>query len=236
MLLLRGSGIVKTIKFKDPVYLGDCLNAVKIFNEKEVDELIIVDYKASLEEREPDLNRINEIASECFMPLVYGGGISSFEHAKNIFNQGVEKVIINSNSVNYNLISRIASVYGNQSVVISIDAKKNLMGKYGVYTHSGNYRIKTNLKDHLKNILNAGAGEIFLQSIDHDGTMKGYDIELLNEVKTFINVPLILAGGAGKISDFDLAFDSGANAVAAGSMFVFKGRHKAVLINYPEKQ
>ncbi len=236
MLLLRGSGIVKTIKFKDPVYLGDCLNAVKIFNEKEVDELIILDYRASLEGREPDLDRINEIASECFMPLVYGGGISTFEHAKNIFNQGVEKVIINSNSGNYNLISQIASVYGNQSVVISIDAKKNLMGKYGVYVRSGNDRLKINIKDHIHNLLNAGAGEIFLQSIDHDGTMKGYDIELLNEVKSLINVPLILAGGAGNISDFDLAFESGANAAAAGSMFVFKGKHKAVLINYPKKQ
>lgn len=235
MLLLSGSGIVKTIKFKKPVYLGDCLNAVKIFNEKEVDELIILDYKASLEGRDPDLNRINEIASECFMPLVYGGGISSFEHARNIFNQGVEKIIINSNSSNYDLITKIATVYGNQSVVIAIDAKINLLGKYGVYIRSGSDKLKIYIKDHIQNILNAGAGEIFLQSIDHDGLMKGYDIDLLNEVKSLVNVPLILAGGAGTIDDFDLAFESGADAVAAGSMFVFKGKHKAVLINYPKK-
>jgi len=235
ILLLRGSGIIKTQKFKKPIYLGDPLNAVKIFNQKEVDELIILDIFASIEKRGPDFTKIHNIATECFMPLAYGGGISTFEQARDVFNQGVEKVIINSNFNKPDLINSISKVYGSQSVIGAIDVKKNLFGKYEVYTHSGTKKVKEGLLDYAKKMEILGAGELFLQSIDKDGTMDGYDLDLIKEVSFNLSIPMIVAGGAGSINDFALAIKAGASAVGAGSLFVFKGKHKAVLISYPDR-
>lgn len=236
VLSLKGSGIIKTNKFKAQTYLGDPLNAVKIFNEKEVDELVILDIFATKENRDPNYSRIKDIATECFMPLAYGGGISNIEQIKKVFDQGVEKVIINSASTNYELISEAAEIYGGQSIVISIDVKKNFWGKYESFLVSGSKKNKTPLKAHLKKISEAGAGEVILQSIDNDGVMQGYDVELIEYVSDEIEMPLVALGGAGNINDFKEAVDSGASAVAAGSFFVFKGKHKAVLISYPTQQ
>ncbi len=237
VLLLRGngSGIVKTTKFKNPTYLGDCLNAVKIFNEKEVDELVILDINCSNECREPDYKLINEIASECFMPLAYGGGIKDIDQIKQVFSQGVEKIIINSASTNYSLIENASKIYGSQSIIISLDVKKNIFGDYDLYFNSGSIKSKISLNNHIKNLNNAGAGEIIIQSINKDGTLSGYDLKLINRVSHLTDLPLIALGGASSLDDFNDAINNGASGVAAGSFFVFFGKHKAVLISYPNQ-
>lgn len=236
VLSLKGSGIIKTHKFKSQTYLGDPLNAVKIFNEKEVDELVILDIFASKENREPNYQKIKNIATECFMPLAYGGGIKSIEQVKKIFDQGVEKVIINSSSSNHDLIKNASDIYGSQSIVVSIDVKKNLWGNYEVYTHSGTKKLKTGIKEHVNNVCLAGAGEIVLQSIDNDSVMNGYDLKLINKVSSNIDIPIVILGGAGELRHFKEAVDNGASAVAASSMFVYKGKHRAVLISYPTQE
>lgn len=236
VLSLKGSGMIKTHKFKDQTYLGDPLNAVKIFNEKEVDELVILDIFASKEGREPNFNRIKNIATECFMPLAYGGGIKTIEHIVKAFDQGIEKVILNSNATNLALIKQAANRYGNQSIVVSVDVKKNLFGKYEVFAFSGSKKVKTNLETYVKEIEQAGAGEIIIQSINNDGEMKGYDVNLIKKVSDTVDIPVVALGGAGKLEDLKLAVDAGASAVAAGSIFVFKGKHRAVLINYPTQE
>tara|TARA_B100002052_G_C15684974_1_gene507975 strand:+ start:34 stop:801 length:768 start_codon:yes stop_codon:yes gene_type:complete len=238
VLLLRnlGFGMEKTINFKNPKYVGDCLNAVKIFNEKLVDELIILDYRCSTDGREPDYKKINSLATECFMPLSYGGGISSLDQAKKIFNQGIEKIIINTHSTNYKLIEDISKVYGSQSIIVSLDYKKNFFGKIDFYLKSGNIKIKSGIETHIENLKNSGVGEIIIQSIDKEGTMKGYDYSLFNKIGSLIDCPLIALGGASGIDDFTLALRNGADAVAGGSYFIYYGKHKAVLINYPTQQ
>lgn len=236
VLTLKGSGLIKTVKFKSQTYLGDPLNAVKILNEKEVDELVILDIFATKEKREPNYARIKAIATECFMPLGYGGGIRTLDQIKKIFDQGVEKVIINSEAVNYDLISKAAEIYGSQSIVVGIDVKKNLLGKYGIYTSSGSKKIKPSIEEHLKAVTKAGAGEIVLQSIDNDGVMQGFDLKLIQKVSNNLSLPLVVLGGAGELGHFKEALDHGASAVAAGSFFVFKGKHRAVLISYPSQE
>ncbi len=228
-------GLVKTTKFKNPGYVGDPLNAVKIFNEKEVDEIVLLDMYASLEGRTPNLKLINEIASECFIPLAYGGGISTFEHAKSVFDQGVEKIIINSNLLDLKLINSIVKVYGSSSVCASIDIKKNFFGNYNVFNKSNKILNKYDIFDLIKLIQDNGVGEIFIQSVNNDGCMKGYDLEIIKKIKDLINVPLVISGGAGSINDFSLAISAGASAVAASSFFIYKGIHKAVLISYPNQ-
>jgi cyclase len=234
VLLLSGTGFVKTVKFGKQVYLGDAINIVKIFNEKEVDEIIILDITATKEHREPNFNLIEEIISEAFMPVCYGGGVKNFEHAKRLFRIGVEKISINSVvNNNISLIKEISDSYGSQSVVVSIDIEKNFFGKYHIKTHSGTKKIKTNITKYLEEIQNIGAGEILINSINNDGLMNGYDLELLNLIPKDYKIPVVICGGAGALKDFKVALDYGASSVAAGSFFVFQGPLKAVLITYP---
>lgn len=237
-LLLKNQGLVKTVKFKDPKYVGDPINAVRIFNEKEVDELIFLDITASYENRKPNFKLISDIASECFMPFSYGGGIRDLNDIREIFNLGVEKVVINSFAVeNPSFIKKASDLYGSQSVVVSIDVKKTLLGKYEMHTAGGKKNLKLDPVTFAKQMEIMGVGEIFLNSIDRDGTMQGYDIELIKKVSESVNIPVIACGGAGKPEDFtDAVKKGGASAVAAGSMFVFHGKHRAVLINYPSIQ
>lgn len=233
-LLLEGRGLVKTVRFKRPKYVGDPINAVKIFTEKEADELIFLDIAATVQGKRPNFEFIRKIASECFMPFSYGGGIRSIADIKALFDAGVDKVIMNTYAIeNPNFISEAASIYGSQSIVVAIDVKKDMFGKYKVFTRGG--RKKTNLDpmEHAVNMEKMGAGELFLNSIDRDGTMQGYDPILIKKVSHAVNIPVVACGGAGKIEDFAEAVASGASAVSAGSFFVFHGKRKAVLITYP---
>lgn len=234
-LLLKDRGLVKTVKFKDPKYIGDPINTVRIFNDKEVDEIVLLDITATIKKSKPNLRLIYEIASECFMPLAYGGGINQIEDIKQILSVGVEKVIINSFAFeNPNFVREAADRFGSQSIVVSIDVKKNFFGRYEVYTHGGRRGTKQNPIDFASKMQEFGAGEILLNSIDMDGGMKGYDIELIKSVSENLKIPLIACGGAGRLEDFKEAIQKGgASAVAAGSFFVFQGPNKAVLISYP---
>jgi len=234
-LLLQGNGLVKTRKFKDGVYVGDPLNAVRIFNDKEVDELVVLDIDASREGREPNYQLIEEISGECFMPLAYGGGISSVEQAKRLIRSGVEKLILNTSAVRQPaLIADISQIFGSQAVVASIDVRRTLFGGYRTMTHSGTVETKFELQEHIASVVAAGAGEILINSIERDGTMQGYDIPLIKSVVSQVTVPVIACGGAGNVGDLSAGIrDGGASGVAAGSMFVFHGKHRAVLISYP---
>jgi len=237
-LLLKNRGLVKTIKFKDPKYIGDPINAVKIFNEKEVDELILLDITATTEKKGLQIRLISEIARECFMPLCYGGGICSIDDIREIYKLGIEKVSINTCAVENPLfIKSAADAFGSQSIVVSIDVKKNLFGKYEIFTQSGKKNTKLDPIKFIKQMENMGAGEILINSIDRDGTMQGYDIDLIKKVAESVSIPVIACGGAGKIEDFEEAVKKGgASAVAAGSLFVFYGPNRAILINFPTRQ
>jgi cyclase len=237
VLLLQKGGLVKSVKFKDSTYVGDPINAVKIFNEKEIDEIVILDIDATREKRRPDMQRIRSIAGEAFIPLAYGGGISTIEEIKELFYIGVEKVIVNYQAVhNPGLITEAASLVGSQSVVVSIDVKKNLLGKYRVYTQNGTENTKLDPVEFARKMETAGAGEIFLNVVDLDGTYKGYETGLIENVSKAVNIPVIACGGAGSVDDFYNAIKHGASAVAAGSMFVFQRPHNAVLISYPTQE
>ncbi len=237
VLLLQKGGLVKTIKFKKPNYIGDPINAVKIFNEKEVDELLFLDIEATKLGKEPDYNTIEEIASECFMPLGYGGGIKNIEQVKRIISIGVEKVILNSSAfTNLKLISQIAGIYGNQCAVVSLDVRKDLFGKYSCYTNSGKNKVKQNILDFVKTLESEGVGEIILTSIDREGTFKGYDIELIKKISETVAIPVVVNGGASGINSFaDAVINGEASAVAVGSLFVYKSENRGVLINYPSQ-
>tara|TARA_R110000868_G_scaffold205840_3_gene454482 strand:+ start:4575 stop:5336 length:762 start_codon:yes stop_codon:yes gene_type:complete len=236
VLTLKGDSLIKTQKFKSHKYIGDPLNAVKIFNEKEVDELVILDIFACKENRAPNFKLLKNIATECFMPLAYGGGIQNLSDIKNVFNQGVEKVILNTQATNYDLLNNAAQIYGNQSIVVSIDVKKDFWGKYQIYSVSGTKKVKITLDEHLKNISEAGAGEVIIQSIDNDGMMNGFDLNLIDVVSNKLNLPLVAIGGAGNLNHFKEAFQHGASGIAASSFFVFKGKLNAVLISYPSQK
>ncbi|HUQ65150.1 MAG TPA: AglZ/HisF2 family acetamidino modification protein [Flavitalea sp.] len=233
-LLMEKGGLVKSVKFKDYKYVGDPINAVKIFNEKEADEIGILDIGATAENRGPNMSLISEIVSEAFMPVAYGGGVTTLEQFGKLYNIGVEKVIVNKLAhTNPSIISAAAKLYGSQSVVVSVDVKKSLFKGYSVYTDNG--RKKTNLKpaELAKQIEELGAGEILLNAIHRDGTYEGYDNDLVSLVAAAVKIPVIALGGAGTVDDFKKARQHGASAVAAGSMFVFKRPHQAVLISYP---
>ena len=236
-LLLRGAALVKTIQFKNASYVGAPINAVRIYNEKEVDELIFLDITATVEQKRPPLKLLSEIASECFMPVAYGGGISRLEDVDAILSLGIEKVAINSHAVaEPAFITRVAEKYGSQAVVISIDVKRTFMGKYEVYTRGG--RQGTGLEPAVwaREVEKAGAGEILLTSIDRDGTGKGYDVDLLKRVTSAVTIPVVASGGAGKVEDCGIAVRAGASAAALGSMAVYHGRNRAVLINFPTRE
>ena len=234
-LLVHNKGLVKTTKFKDHKYVGDPINAVKIFNEKEVDELIVLDIDASRLGREPDYKMIENLAVECRMPLCYGGGIKTVDQAQKIFSLGVEKIAISSLAIeNPSIIPEIASRVGNQSVVIILDVKKKLGKKYELYIRNGTKSTGINPVVFASEMQRIGVGEIVVNSIDHDGVMKGFDINLINKIREVINMPLTVIGGAGSMNDIGQIIDEhGIIGVAAGSLFVFKGKYRAVLINYP---
>lgn len=237
-LLLKDRGLVKTVRFRDPTYIGDPINAVKIFNDKEVDELVFLDISATCEGRKPPYRVIAEIASECFMPLGYGGGIRSVDDVKHVLALGVEKVIINSYAVERpGFIREVADRCGGQSIVVSIDVKRTLWGRYEVYTQGGCKATGLDPAEHARNMEAQGAGEILLTSVDRDGTMSGFDIDLIRKVAGAVGVPVIACGGAGNLQHLaDAVKLGGASAISAGSMFVFHGRHRAVLISYPARR
>lgn len=234
-LLVQDKGLVKTVQFKKPKYVGDPINAVRIFNEKQVDELTILDIDATAQGREPDYKMIEHWASECRMPLCYGGGVKTPEQAQRIFELGVEKIAISSAAIaNPELITKIAERVGSQSVVVVIDVKKKLFGGYEVYTHNGKKATGKNPFEFAKQIQNLGAGEIVINSIDQDGVMKGYDMSLVEKVREVNTLPLTILGGAGTLSDIGKLIEKfRIIGASAGSLFVFKGVYKAVLINYP---
>ncbi|MEO6358631.1 MAG: AglZ/HisF2 family acetamidino modification protein [Ferruginibacter sp.] len=234
-LLVKNKGLVKTVKFGQSKYVGDPINAVRIFNEKQTDELMVLDIDASVEDREPDYKMIEFWASECRMPLCYGGGIKTIEQALMIFSLGVEKVAISSAAIeNPALVTKIATQVGSQSVVVVLDVKKKIMGGYEVYTHNGTKTTGKNPVDLARKFEDLGAGEIVINSIDNDGVMKGYDIGLIEKVRKAISLPLTVLGGAGSLNDIGQLINKfGIIGAAAGSLFVFKGVYKAVLINYP---
>jgi cyclase len=236
VLLLKGKGLVKTTGFKNSIYLGDPINAVRIFNEKEVDELVLCDIEASKLLREPNYAWVKNIVSECFMPVAYGGGICNLEQIKKIFDLGVEKIILNTSAFNLDLVTKAAIIYGNQSIVASIDAKKSFFGGYNIYSKSGTIKHKIAPDVFARQLVNAGIGEIIIQSIDNEGSMLGFDLELTKLVANSVNVPVVASGGAGNMQNFSDVLEKGnASSAAAGSFFVFKGKHRAVLINYPNQ-
>ena len=236
-LLLKNEGLVKTVKFKDPRYLGDPINIVRIFNDKEVDELIFLDITATVENRPPNFEILGKITSECFMPLGYGGGIRTLEDVRKLLAIGVEKIVLNTSAVeNPSLIRAAADYAGSQAVVISMDVKKTMFGKYEVYTRGGRKATGLDPVKFAVEMEKQGAGELFLNSIDRDGTMQGYDLELVRRVADSVTVPVVACGGAGNIQHLAEAIQAGASAAAAGSMFVFQGPLRGVLISYPAQQ
>lgn len=237
-LLLHKGGLYKTQKFKKPTYIGDPINAIKIFNEKEVDELMFVDIDATTQNKEPNYKMIEDIASECFMPLCYGGGVKNIEQMKKIYALGVEKISLSSSAVlNPELIKEAASIFGNQSVIVTVDVKKDFWGKKKVFINNGAKNTKLDVIEFIKKVENLGAGEIVVNSVDHDGEMNGYDIELLKEIKQNAKVPIIALGGAGNLNHIKEAFEiAKVDAVACGSMFVYQGPLRGVLISYPPYQ
>ena len=237
-LLIKNNGLVKTIKFENPKYVGDPINAVKIFNEKEADELIVLDIDATIQNVEPNYQLIKNLAVECRMPLCYGGGVTSVEQVTKIIGLGVEKVALSSAIINdSNLISRASEMVGSQSIVVVIDVKKTkLLGQYIVCSHNGLNKTKLEVSEFAKKVESLGAGEIVLNSIDCDGTMNGYDINLVKRVRNAVNIPLTVLGGAGSHEDIHkLVKQFGIIGASAGSLFVFKGKYRAVLINYPNQ-
>jgi cyclase len=236
-LLLKDGALVKTVKFKDPGYIGDPINAIRIYNEKEVDELIFLDITATVEKREPPYKVLSEIASECFMPVTYGGGVRDVETIRQILSLGIEKVAINSHAVeNPDFVRAAADKFGNSTIVVSIDVRKKMFGRYEIFIHGGRKGTGLNPIDFAVKMEQMGAGEILLNSIDCDGMQEGYDIELVHSVTSAVGVPVVICGGAGKIEDFRAAVkEGGASACAAGSMVVYYGRNRAVLINFPTR-
>ncbi len=235
-LLLRNGGLVKTVRFNDAKYVGDPINAVKIFNEKEVDELVFLDISATASGRGPNLELIRDIATEAFMPFGYGGGIDDVGQVAALVALGVEKVVLNAAAVaRPQLVREAANLVGSSSVVVSIDVRRSLLGRYEVFTHNGRRRTGLDPVDWARRVADLGAGEILLTAVDRDGTQKGYDLALTHQVADAVPVPVIASGGAGQLQDFRAAVREGrASAVAAGSLFVFHGKHRAVLITYPD--
>lgn len=237
-LLLENKKLVKTVKFKERKYIGDPLNAVKIFNEKFVDELIILDIKQNKSNNEIDYEFLKDLFSECFVPITYGGGISSLNEADKIFKLGVEKICLNSMILeDKQILKSFVKKFGSQSIVVSIDVKKNLFNKYKIFNNKLNkFEKKLDLIDYIKELENFGVGEIVINSIDQDGIMKGMDLNLIKLSNKIVNLPVVYVGGIGSILDIKKAFKYEISGVSAGSFFVFYGPHKAVLISYPHNE
>lgn len=238
VLLLQNGGLVKGEKFKKHKYVGDPINAVRIFNEKEVDELAFVDISVGANRSEPDYGLIGDMASEAFMPIAYGGGIRRVEQVEKLFRLGVEKVIVNTEfNNNPNLVKECSLIAGAQSVVVAIDVKKSLFGRYEVYTQNGTCKTGTCPIVYAKKAQQYGAGEIILTSIDLEGSAQGLDLDLIQKVTSAVEIPVIVQGGVGSLEHIkDAVKTAGASAVAAGTYFTFHGKHKAVLLTYPAYQ
>ena len=234
VLLLKDSELSKSVKFKKFKYVGDPINAVRIFNDKEVDELVVLDTDASKKHTKPNFNLLERIAREAFMPMAYGGGINNIDDVRKMIKLGYEKVIINSFALkNPNFIRDVSKIIGSQSTLVCIDIKKNLFGKYSIYDHSNGNLLKRNIKEYIDMIIELGAGEIIIQSVDRDGTYEGYDLEMLEKFGVNLSIPLVSCGGAGSMEDVKKVLDNNyISAAAAGSIFIFHGPHRAVLINY----
>lgn len=235
-LLVHQGGLVKTTRFASPKYVGDPINAVKIFNEKEADELMVLDIDATVEGREPNFRLISQFAAECRMPLCYGGGITTPEQAKRIIGLGVEKVALSAAAIgNPELVTQIAAGVGSQSVVVVLDARKKMLGGWEVCTHQGRRGSGRSPEELAQQFEARGAGEIVINSIDRDGQMQGYDLALARKVREAIHIPMTVLGGAGSLAHIgELLETCGVIGAAAGSLFVFKGTYRAVLINYPQ--
>ncbi|MDX1685590.1 MAG: AglZ/HisF2 family acetamidino modification protein [Saprospiraceae bacterium] len=236
VLLLRDGGVVKSVRFKDHTYIGDPLNAVRIFNEKEVDEIAVIDIGATIQNSLPDFDLIKQIAGEAFMPMSYGGGITEIEHIRRVINNGVEKVILQNAALSDpGLIREAAGQFGSQSIIVCLDVKRNWWGRYEVRSKNGRKKWKGTPQDWAIRMEDAGAGELIIQSVDRDGTMKGYDHHLQGMISNVVNIPVVALGGANSLDDMKACKQAGASAVAAGSFFVFQGPHRAVLISYPKR-
>lgn len=238
VLLIDDHGLYKPKQFKNPAYIGDPVNAAKIFNDKEVDELIVLDMGRAKSRKEPDIEYIKEFAAECFMPLAYGGGISSVEQMSEILTAGAEKVVVNTMAyTNPKIISEAANEFGSQSIVVSIDVNKNWLGKYKIVVEGGRKSIGMDPITYAKRMEDHGAGEIMVQSVYKEGTFSGYDLDLIHDVSSEVSIPVIACGGASSVQDMKKAVkEGGASAVAAGSMFVFKSEARGILINFPDQK
>jgi imidazole glycerol-phosphate synthase subunit HisF len=236
-LLLRNECLVKTVQFKKVNYIGDPANTCRIFNEIEVDELAFLDITASREDRGPNFKVLQEIADECFMPLSYGGGIRRVETAERVFSIGFEKIILNTRPFeDLSIITELSRAFGSQSIIVAIDAKRNIFGKYQVYNRSGTVNQKRDPVEWAKELEDSGAGEILLTAIDREGTWKGFDIELTARVAQAVSIPVIAHGGGGSIGHIGAVIKDGrASAVALGSMVVYQGQDLGVLVNFPDK-
>ena len=235
VLLTDRRKMIKGKKFSNHKYIGDPLNAMKIFNDKQVDELVLLDITATSQSNEPDYDFLQEITSEAFFPLAYGGGVKSVAQIEKLMRIGIEKVVLGTSAfLNPNLVKEAVAAVGSQSVIVSVDYKTSLMGGSTVYVTNGQIKTGISPLEYAKKIEQLGAGELIISSIDREGTAKGYDLKLLSDISKSISIPVVASGGAGDISDFLAVKKCGhVHAVSAGSMFVFYGPHKAVLINYP---
>ena len=237
-LLYDGSGLVKTIKFKNPSYIGDPINAIKIYNEKEVDELIVIDINATKEKRKPNFDKIADMASEAFMPFAYGGGVKTFDDFASLYKIGIEKVIVNSLiQENPEIIKKVIAHYGSQAVIACIDFKKIMFSGIIPYSYIGN-KIKMSLEDYANYLTtDIGVGELMLQSIDKDGTWEGFDDEIISSILNSVEIPVIACGGCGSIEDLKtVLYKTNANAAAIGSMAVYSKKGMGVLINFPNRE
>ena len=237
-LLVHNKGLVKTVNFGDPKYVGDPVNAVKIFNEKEVDEIMVLDIDATVQNREPDYQLIENLAAECRMPLGYGGGIKNADQAKRIVQLGVEKIALSSAAIETpEIIPEIASAVGSQSVVVVLDVHKNLFGKYSIFIHNGKKNTKLDPFQFASKVASLGVGEIVINSIDNDGKMDGYDWLLAKKMRDAVDIPITVLGGAGSLEDIGTLINKfKIIGAAAGSLFVLKGKYRAVLISYPSRE
>ncbi|WP_343530403.1 AglZ/HisF2 family acetamidino modification protein [Pedobacter sp.] len=237
LLLNQHGGLVKTTKFSNPKYIGDPLNAIRIFNTKEVDELMVLDIEASKLQREPNYALIEQFAGECFMPLCYGGGIRTIDQAYKIFKLGVEKICLQTAVLDdLEFVKDLVDRFGSSAIVISVDVKKDWLQRPKLYKSSSNQNSGKNWLSYIKEAVEVGAGEILLNAVDRDGTLQGADLTLIEQASKEISAPLIAIGGIGSLKDIKDAINAGASAVAAGAFFVFYGPHRAVLITYPEYQ
>lgn len=236
-LLLKGRGLYKTVKFKNETYVGDPINAVRIFNDKAVDELILLDIAAHRNDAGPNFELIADIASEAFIPLCYGGGVTRLDHFERLFKLGIEKVAVNAAATGtMDIVSQAARVFGNQSIVVGIDVRRSLFGRNERHVRSATVNTKETALDAARRAEAAGAGELLLYSVDRDGTMQGYDVAMVREVATAVRIPVIACGGASSVTDMARVIKEGrAASAAAGSLFVFQGKHRAVLITYPDE-